>query len=89
MFPRLSHLWLDAGYRAADKGKVWAMRRPWGGARIWWSVPESLLPKRCSDGLGQGVGQRKCGARLAEAHATPSVRSAAASVGSVADVFMD
>jgi hypothetical protein len=56
---------------------------------MWWSVPESLLPKRCSDGLGQGVGQRRCGARLAEAHATPRVRSAAASVGSGEDVFMD
>jgi hypothetical protein len=23
-FPRLSHLWLDAGYRGEDKGKDWA-----------------------------------------------------------------
>jgi hypothetical protein len=22
-FPRLSHLWLDAGYRGEDKGKDW------------------------------------------------------------------
>jgi hypothetical protein len=26
-FPRLSHLWLDAGYRGEDKGKDWALRR--------------------------------------------------------------
>jgi transposase len=26
LFPRLSHLWLDAGYRG--KGKDWALRRP-------------------------------------------------------------
>ena len=33
-FPGLSHLWLDGGYRAEDKGKDWALRRPWGGAWI-------------------------------------------------------
>jgi predicted metal-dependent RNase len=33
-FPRLSHLWLDAGYRGEDKGKDWALRRPWDGAWI-------------------------------------------------------
>jgi transposase len=27
-FPRLSHLWLDAGYHGEDKGKDWALRRP-------------------------------------------------------------
>jgi hypothetical protein len=26
-FPRLSHLWLDAGYHGEDKGKDWALRR--------------------------------------------------------------
>lgn len=29
MFPRLSHVWLDAGYRREDKGADWALRRPW------------------------------------------------------------
>src|SRR5215212_1007317 len=33
-------------------------KRPWAGARIWWSVPESPPPRRCSDGVGQGVGKR-------------------------------
>jgi hypothetical protein len=33
-------------------------RRPWDGAWISWSVPESLLPKRCSDEVGGGMGQR-------------------------------
>jgi hypothetical protein len=28
-FPRLSHLWLEAGYRGEDKGADWALRRPW------------------------------------------------------------
>jgi len=51
-FPRLSHVWLDAGYRGEDKGADWALRRRWGGALNSSSVDESLLPKRCSDGLG-------------------------------------
>jgi hypothetical protein len=33
-FERLSHLWVDAGYRGEDKGAEWALRRPWGGAWI-------------------------------------------------------
>jgi putative transposase len=27
LFPRLSHLWLDAGYRGQEKGRGWALRR--------------------------------------------------------------
>jgi NAD(P)-dependent dehydrogenase (short-subunit alcohol dehydrogenase family) len=27
LFPRLSHLWLDAGYRGQEKGIGWALRR--------------------------------------------------------------
>ena len=46
-FPRLSHVWLDAGYRGEGKGAHWALRRPWGGAPSSSSVPESPLPKRC------------------------------------------
>jgi putative transposase len=46
-FPRLHHLWVDAGYRAEDKGADWALRRPSGGAWIWWSVRRSPLRKRC------------------------------------------
>jgi transposase len=34
-------------------------RRPWGGAPSSSSVPESRLPRRCFDGLGQGVGKRE------------------------------
>jgi hypothetical protein len=26
-FPRLKHLWVDAGYRGEDRGKDWALRR--------------------------------------------------------------
>ena len=33
-FPRLSHLWLDGGYRGEDKGAETGSRRPWDGAWI-------------------------------------------------------
>ena len=46
-FPRLRHLWLDAGYRGEDKGAHWVERRPWDGVWISSSVNESPLPKRC------------------------------------------
>jgi putative transposase len=46
-FPRLSHLWLDAGYRGEDKGADWALRRPWDGAWSSSSAHESLSRKRC------------------------------------------
>jgi putative transposase len=43
--PRLSQLWLEAGYRGEDKGADWALRRPWGGARISLSVRKSPPPR--------------------------------------------
>jgi putative transposase len=46
-FPRLHHLWVEAGYRAEDKGAEWALRRPSGGAWISSSVRRSPLRKRC------------------------------------------
>jgi putative transposase len=30
-FPRLSHLWLDAGYRGEEKGRGWVEKVSWGG----------------------------------------------------------
>ena len=43
-FPRLSHLWLDAGYRGADKGADWVQKT------LGWSVelverPKKLVPE--------------------------------------------
>jgi putative transposase len=46
-FPRLSQLWLDAGYRGEDKGADWVKKALGSGAWIWWSARRSLLPKRC------------------------------------------
>jgi putative transposase len=45
-FPRLSHLWLDAGYRGEDKGKDWVEKA------LGWSAelverPRQAAPKRC------------------------------------------
>ena len=44
MFPRLSHLWLDGGYRREDKGKDWVEKT------LGWSVdlverPRKPVPK--------------------------------------------
>ena len=65
-FPRLSHLWLDAGYRGEDKGADWVRKT------LGWSVdlverPTKARPRRGADGVGEGVGQRGRGRRLAEA----------------------
>ena len=45
-FPRLSHLWLDAGYRGEGKGADWVKRT------LGWSVdlverPKKPAPERC------------------------------------------
>ena len=45
-FPRLSHLWVDAGYRGEDKGKDRVEKTLGSGAWISWSDPKSLPPKR-------------------------------------------
>jgi putative transposase len=47
LFPRLSHLWVDAGYRGEEKGAQTGFRKPWGGAWMSSSVHESPLPRMC------------------------------------------
>jgi hypothetical protein len=39
-FPRLSHLWLDAGYRGEDKGADWVRKA------LGWSVDLVERPKK-------------------------------------------
>src|SRR5215211_6058459 len=39
-FPRLSHLWLDAGYRGEDKGKDWVQKT------LGWSVDLVERPRQ-------------------------------------------
>jgi putative transposase len=46
LFPRLSHLWLDAGYRGEDKGGDWVQKT------LGWRVEivrrrRSLLLRKC------------------------------------------
>jgi hypothetical protein len=46
-FPRLSHLWLDGGYKGEDKGAESGSRRPWGGAWTSSSAPKSPPQRGC------------------------------------------
>ena len=46
-FPRLSHLWLDAGYPVEKTRVRTGCRRTWDGVCSSLSVRESLFPKRC------------------------------------------
>jgi putative transposase len=39
-FPRLSHLWLDAGYRGEEKGADWVRKR------LGWSVDVVERPRK-------------------------------------------
>jgi putative transposase len=58
-FPRLSHLWLDAGYRGEDKGADWARKT------LGWSVdlveppkkpaPEAVLMRWAREWAKEGV----------------------------------
>ena len=43
--PRLSHLWMDAGYTGEDKGAGWVKGR-WAGRRRSYATRPSRLPKR-------------------------------------------
>jgi len=53
-FPRLKHLWVDAGYRGEEKGKEWA-EKTFGGVWISSSVRKSPHRGRCARGLGRAV----------------------------------
>jgi hypothetical protein len=45
--PRLSHLWLDAGYTGqGDRGAGWVQRRSWDGAPRSLGTPRSWLRRR-------------------------------------------
>ena len=46
LFPRLSQLWVDAGYRAEDKGAETGYAKPWAGASTSSSVRRSPSRKR-------------------------------------------
>jgi hypothetical protein len=55
-FPRLKHLWVDAGYRGEDKGKDWALRRLLDGVWISSSAHAVLHQRKCFwHGLSSGA----------------------------------
>jgi putative transposase len=66
--PRLSHLWLDAGYSGRDRGAGWVQ-----GAMGWTAEivrhPPKPAPPGGDDEVGERVGQRGRGARPEEAAA--------------------
>ena len=87
-FPRLSHLWLDAGYRGEDKGADWVEKT------LGWSVdlverPTKARPRRGADEVGEGMGQRGRGRGLAETIAPQRLRGVAEEVGGGKDVVLD
>jgi putative transposase len=87
-FPRLRHLWLDAGYRGEDKGGRLGAEDP-GLERGCGGASEEARPRKGVDGLGQGVGQRGGGRGLAETIASQRLRGVAEKVGSRADDRLD
>jgi transposase len=57
-FPRLSHLWVDAGYRGEDKGADWVRKT------LGWSVdlverPKKLAPEEVMTLGGRGNGPKR------------------------------
>ena len=50
-FPRLRHLWLDAGYRGEGKGADWVREDP-GVERRSRRASEEASPRRGNDGMG-------------------------------------
>ena len=82
------HLWVDAGYRGEDKGADWVRKDP-GLERGSGGAPAKARPRRGVDGVGEGVGQRGRGRRLAETIAPQRLSGAASSVGGGADDRLD
>jgi putative transposase len=86
--PRLSHLWLDAGYSRRGQGRRLGREDP-GLERGSLGAPEKARPRRGDDEVGEGMGQRGRGRGLAEAFATQGLRGFAEEVGGGAYAFVD
>jgi putative transposase len=88
MFPRLTHLWMDTGYRGEGKGADWVQKA------FGWSVeivsrPRKPAPEEVLMAWAREWGKRRRGGGLAEAHATTRIRRAAAAVGRRANLLLD
>jgi putative transposase len=78
-FPRLKHLWVDAGYRGEEGQEL-------GGEEVWMEcgsrrAPTQACPKGSAYGMGRAMVARGREGRLAEAVATARVCGTAAPMG--------
>jgi hypothetical protein len=80
-FPRLKHLWVDAGYRGEGRGEDWVEKKLGDGVWISSSAPASLLQRKCLWHGLSSMAARGRGGRLGEAVAIEGIRSAAATLG--------
>jgi hypothetical protein len=87
-FPRLRHLWLDAGYRGEDKGGGLGTQGP-GLERGCGGASQEARPRSGAYGMGCGMGQRGRGGGLAEAYAPRRLRGTPEEVGGRANAVMD
>jgi hypothetical protein len=58
LFPRLSHLWMDAGYRGENKGGDWVQKTFGWGVQIVSTSRASRLRRKCL-WRGPGSGPRR------------------------------
>jgi transposase len=87
-FPRLSHLWSDAGYRGEGKGADWVQKA------LGWSVDLVERPKKPASekvlmAWAREWAKEGVGGGLAEAYASRRLRGAPSQVGGRANVVMD
>jgi hypothetical protein len=66
LFPRLSHLWLDAPYRGEEQGKGW-VEKVLGVGRWISSNATQTCSRKSSEVVGRAVEQRRRQSRLGEA----------------------
>jgi hypothetical protein len=65
--PRLSDLWLDAGYNGQDKGADWVQKMMGWTAEIVRHPPKLVPSGGGNEEVGKGVDQRGSAARSGEA----------------------
>ena len=87
-FPRLRHLWVDAGYRVENKGADWVQKT------LGWSVdplqcPRKPAPEEVMMRWAEGVGQRGRGCGLARTVAPQRLPGVAKEVDCRADTRLD
>ena len=87
-FPRLSHLWLDAGYRGEDKGADWVRKT------LGWSVdlverPKKPAPEEVMMAWAREWAKEGVGVEWQKLYAPQRLRGVAEEVGGGADTRLD